>query len=698
MRLRSVFAGLSGSILAASAPSSGALAQEVLPEIEVIAESPLRRVAPAPGAGPVVADTFSPTTVTRGEELRATGGATLGDVLFNKPGITSSTYAPGAASRPIVRGLDNNRVRIQENGVGSADVSALGEDHGVTIDPLAAEQVEVVRGPATLRWGSQAIGGVIEASNNRIPESPGAKGLRFETRSAVTSVDGGREGGFLLDASGDRSGVHMDAFTRAAGDYSTPDGKQANSGARSGGASLGYSSFFDGGFAGLSITHFRSLYEIPGVSGAANRTRIDMAQTKIAGKGEIRPGAWGIDSVRWWFGATNYTHSELGPDAMGDYGPRSTFRNREQEARVEIRHVEIATPFGALRGAFGAQAGFQRLAVSGEGLLSPSTTQRTGLFVFEELALTPSTKIQAAGRIESVRVKGFATDFPPGFLSPPDEPGELPRARSFTPMSVSLGLQHRLPWDMVASVNAQYVERAPQAAELFSKGPHDATATFEIGNPDLRKEAARSLEVSLKRAAGPLRFEATAYMTKFNGFIFKRLTGVKCDDEFATCGAGTELDQIVYSQQNATFRGVEASGAWDIGELGAGVFGVDAQYDLVRARFADGTNVPRIPPQRLGGGVFWKSANWFARASLLHAFAQRRVSPNETPTAGYNILNAELRYTRKLDARTFGFSSVNFALSGTNLLDQRIRNHASFLKDEVLLPGRGARLSTTFKF
>ena len=129
-----------------------------------------------------------------------------------------------------------------------------------------------------------------------------------------------------------------------------------------------------------------------------------------------------------------------------------------------------------------------------------------------------------------------------------------------------------------------------------------------------------------------------------------------------------------------------------------GVFGVDGQFDLTRARFADGTNVPRIPPTRIGAGVFWRNANFMARVSLLHAFAQNRIAANETPTAGYNLLNAELRYTRKVDPRTHGVSSVEVALTGTNLLDERIRNHVSFRKNEVLAPGRGARLSATVRF
>src|SRR3954452_21247069 len=168
--------------------------------------------APQQGVLPIVTDQFATVTVVTNEELRRQGGAQLGDVLFSKPGITGSSFAPGAASRPVVRGLDNNRVRIQENGLGASGVSELGEDHGVPIDPLAADQVEVIRGPATLRYGSQAIGGVVNATNNRIPESMPPRPLMLETRGGFTSVDGGADGAILLDAGAGNVAVHADVY------------------------------------------------------------------------------------------------------------------------------------------------------------------------------------------------------------------------------------------------------------------------------------------------------------------------------------------------------------------------------------------------------------------------------------------------------------------------------------------------------
>ena len=303
--------------------------------------------APQQGVLPVVTDQFATVTVVPNEEIRRSGGATLGDLLFSKPGITGSSFAPGASSRPIIRGLDVNRIGIVENGIGSNGASDLGEDHFVPIDPLSTNQIEVIRGPATLRYGSTAIGGVVSATNNRIPDalptcavapfqsyglpvkaplanpvSPGC--MNVETRTAVSSVDRGIEGGILLDAGGGNFAVHADAYGRKAGDYSIPsypylfdqtrpvNGRQPNSAAQADGASIGGSYIFHGGFIGAAITQNNSLYHIPGIDGADHLTRIDARQTKFTAKGEYRPDGAAIDAIRFWAGATDYKHNEIG--------------------------------------------------------------------------------------------------------------------------------------------------------------------------------------------------------------------------------------------------------------------------------------------------------------------------------------------------------------------------------------------------
>ena len=342
----------------AAAPS----ASTQLPEITVTAPSPIvrhravfrrerRRASPAPrpaaiasarrsrsrrrplaapqqGVLPVVTDQFATVTVVPNEEIRRSGAATLGDLLFSKPGITGSSFAPGASSRPIIRGLDVNRVGIVENGTGAGGASDLGEDHFVPIDPLATNQVEVVRGPAALRYGSTSIGGVVSATNNRIPDAlptcPAApfksyglpakapladaqssSCMNVETRTAVSSVDRGVEGGILLDAGGGNVAVHADAYGRKASDYSIPsypylfdqtrpvNGRQPNSAAQADGASIGGSYIFQGGFIGAAITQNDALYRIPGIDGADHQTRIDGASDQIHRQGRIPAGCGG---------------------------------------------------------------------------------------------------------------------------------------------------------------------------------------------------------------------------------------------------------------------------------------------------------------------------------------------------------------------------------------------------------------------
>ena len=385
MRLwrRAAALGVAGCLACCLAGAAGeaALAQQALPAIDIGAASPIRRhaaarpparvetpapapagrrpaerlaapratpapavQAPAPeqptpeprGALPIVADQFATVTVVTNEELRRSPGATLGDVLFSKPGVTGSSFAPGAASRPIVRGLDNYRVRIQENGVGASGVSELGEDHGVPLDPVGMSQIEVVRGPATLRWGSQAIGGVVNASNGRIPEAlpcrTGASAterelgcLRAETRSGVSTVENGLDTAMLVDAGRGNVAVHADVHGRRASDYRIPAypylfppvppppvyGRQPNSSNRSGGGSLGGSYVFENGYFGVAVTRFNSLYRIPGIEAAQSCTHIKLRQTRVSAKGEFRFQSAYVDAVRVWAGLTDYKHHEI---------------------------------------------------------------------------------------------------------------------------------------------------------------------------------------------------------------------------------------------------------------------------------------------------------------------------------------------------------------------------------------------------
>ena len=747
-----VGAAAGGAVVGLFNDVASAMAQQALPPIEVGAVSPIRRskvvappqTPPAPGgrnrsvAGPsgpeprepavppqgvlpIVADQFATVTVVTNEELRRSPGATLGDVLFAKPGVTGSSFAPGAASRPIVRGLDNYRVRIQENGVSNSGVSELGEDHAVPLDPVGASQVEVVRGPATLRWGSQAIGGVVNVENNRIPAALPCR-LAFiptaetegcsivESRGAVMTVDNGLENATLLDVGRGNVAVHMDVHGRRSSDYLIPGypylyppdppppvfGRQPNSSMRSAGGSVGASYLFDGGFVGVAVTQFNSRYHIPGIDPTETNTRIELRQTRVTTKGEFRPQSAYIEAVRFWGGLTDYKHHELANEGGFD-GVQQTFTNKDLEARVETQLRPVDLSFATLTSAFGVQGMHQILTSPGRegGLFDPNRTRSVAGYWFNEFRLSDTTRMQLAGRIEHATVSGAF----PELLADPAL--QVARVRNFTPKSAAFGFLRDLPQGVVASLTAQYVERAPRAPELFSRGMHEATGTFDIGNPNLGIESAKTIEIGLRRPVGPFRFEATAYLTRFDGFIFRNLTGAVCEADFASCafdGAGV-LREAIYSQRNAVFRGGEFQSQLDLAPLAGGVLGVEHQFDVVRATFVGGGNVPRIPPVRLGGGAFWRDSNWLLRVNLLHAFAQRNIDlTNETPTKGYNLLKAELSYRMLFDPGDPLSRELRLGLVGDNLLNEDIRNSVSFRKGQVLLPGANLRIFANARF
>ena len=717
---QSAVAGSAAIEQAAQASQGTGGAVETLNEIIVTAPSPVQRSKPVPRktgpsksnsspgakasmeippAGPEPADAtppanvllfaddaFASVTVTTASEFEAKQGQTIADTLAKKPGINASTFAPGA-SRPIVRGLDNYRVRVQENGIGTHDVSALSEDHAVPVDPYAAGQVEVIRGPAALRYGSQAIGGIVSVENDRIPSFVPQGQFSGAILGGWNSVDQGREGAFRATSAANGFAIHADGFKRQSEDYATPRGTVLNSFVDSAGGAGGFSLIGDNGFIGAVFARVDSLYGIPG-----EEARIDLGQDKLLSRGEWRVRDSGIDAVRFWFGSSDYVHEEVVGEDVG-----SRFTNREQEGRAELQHQPGGSVFGEWNGAVGIQWAHREIeakSFEGASLLEPAATASIAAFLYEELAVSGRLRLQLAGRIERTNVDGAGlVDF-----SDPLNPLRFSGEKSFTPFGLSAGLLYDLWSGSVMRLTGQYVERAPDAAELFSQGLHEATGTFEIGNPDISTEKATTAEIGLKKTAGSLRFDASAYYTHYDGFIAKILTGTGCGDTLDTCGIEDELDQLVFQQRDASFYGMEILAQYDVSPVFKGVWGLEAQYDFVHAQFEEGGNLPRIPPHRVGGGLYYRDAVWLARLGVLHAFEQDRIAENETPTDGYTLVTAELSYTMKEELSDGIASEFTLGIKGENLADDDVRNHASFKKDDVLQPGASVRVFGRIKF
>ncbi len=677
-----------------------------IPEASDAVDEPPTLPSPVPGTLIVIDDAFVPVTVATNAEVLASQGATITDALDKRPGLIGSTFSAGS-NRPIIRGLDNYRVRVQENGIGTHDVSALSEDHAVPVDPFAANQIEVIRGPATLRYGSTAIGGVVAVENERIPTFVPKNGISGEIKGGYSSVDEGRDGAFKATAGVNGIVVTADHFRRRTEDYDTPHGTQFNTFSEADGTSLGTSFVGSQGFVGVSVSRYTSFYGIPGEEAAELMPRIDLEQEKLLSKGEWRVGAYGVEAIRYWFGMSEYAHNEVVDEGEGDE-VGSRFTNEEYETRVELQHVPIGTTLGPLRGAIGMQyvdRNTRGQSFEGDSLLETAKTEAIAGYWFEELDVSQNLTLQAAGRIEHDDIDGFGREDP---LNPDAPVSNL--NKSYTPLSGSVGALVKLPAGTVFSINGQYVERAPDAAELFSKGIHEATGTFEIGNPNLEKERAKTLEVGLRKASGPFRFDTTAYYTRFNGFIFKNLTGVSCETTLESCGeeeenheeeeghGHEELDQVLFQQRNATFYGIEIAAQYDVSPIWNGVWGIEGQYDYVRARLDGGENVPRIPPQRLGGGLYYRDTNWFARAGVLHAFEQDKIGQEEIVTPGYTLVSAELSYTARVDTVGSLGPEYTIGIKGENLADDEVLNHASFKRREgVLLPGASVRVFGSVK-
>ncbi|MEJ0084839.1 MAG: TonB-dependent receptor [Pseudomonadota bacterium] len=599
------------------------------------------------------------------EEILKSGGANIADALANIPGVTGSSFAAGA-SRPVIRGFDANRVRTLEDGIGSFDVSDVGPDHGVPIDPLSAQRIEVVRGAATLRYGSQAIGGVINAINNRVPTRLPDDAFNAEFTGMYGTNADTRQGSALVDARLGQFAIHADGFKRDMGDYDIPGGTMSNSYFRGDGYSLGGSYLFDQNRIGAAVIHYDSKYGIPGED-----TFIDMQQTKelLRSSFATQIGAWQTLTVEG--GHADYEHSERDP-ATGE--ALATFKDDEYDGRAEALFGAVG-PFSAA--AIGAQVQSRDFSALGEGAnyLLPTTTKTVAAFVFTDAPLSPRLHLHSGARVESVKIEGTPVT-------------DVGTAREFTPLSASAGLLFNATDALRLGLTLSSAARAPAQTELFARGPHDGPATFETGNAMLDIERANAIEGTLRYDSDKTRFEGALWGTKFDNYIIGSLTGRTCDED-GNCefGDDEELKELNYEQAGAKFWGAEAKVTFDLLENAGGTLNAITLADYVRARLDDGGNVPRISPYHVGAGLSWDGRAVDGGFLLKYTGRQDDVAFAETPTAGFVSLDAQASWRPMANNPEF-----EIALVGRNLTDRTQRNAVALNKDDVILPGREVRL------
>lgn len=663
-----------------------------------------------------------PVEILAGTRLDEAKAGTLGETVARLPGVQSSNFGPGVG-RPIIRGLDGARVQVLSDGLGSGDVSTLSVDHAVSIEPFLADQIEVLKGPATLLYGSGAIGGAVNVIDGRVPET--LADSPFEGRAELRGASGNHErtGMLRLDGNADRFAFHFDALHRDSGDYAIPGfpesaallaehgetldpdeaGRLSNSAVRTSSAALGISWIGARGFIGGAYSLFNSAYGIPGGHAHGGHDDHDAhghddhdhdhgdedahghADVRIVmdqRRSELRGGIDAIgpfDSLRVKLADTDYTHTEFEGDEVG-----TVFHNRSREARAELVHRPVA----GWKGAFGLQASKRDFdAVGAEAFVPASRSRDTGLFWIGKREWS-TLQLDLGLRHDDNRI-----DVDNAVTAAPD--------RHVHTTSASAGIGWKVSEALHLSLGLDRAQRSPGAEELYSRGLHVATGSYEIGNAALGVETAHRAELGLHLHHGPLEATLSAWQARYDDFIYLAGTDAAVD--------GAQLR--VWRQGDARFHGMEAKLGWDIADNRSGLWSLETFADVVRARLANaagssealtlaiphgdhvdevdaqvatGGNLPRIVPARVGASLRWERDAWRASLGAVRHARQDRVAAFERATPGYTLVDAHIAWHRDgEDGRAW-----EVFVDGSNLTNREARPHTSFLKDLVPLPGR----------
>lgn len=630
-------------------------------------------------------DSPVPVTVLSDDELRMKTGHSIGETLKNELGISSQSFGPGVGT-PVIRGQAGPRVRVLNNGIGSNDVSAISPDHATSVEPLLAERIEVLRGPATLMYGSGAMGGVVNVIDNRIPGRQfdklvgAALEQRFDSTSDETSttmkVEGGKDNiAYHLDGfyrhrhNLDIGGTGIDTAKVAITDPSleivdNPTGYLNNTGAEAISGSAGLSWIGAPGFAGVSINNLNNNYGIAPDGTGEETTRIAMRQQKYDFKSELNNPFSFAKNLRTRLGYTDYQHTEI---ANGE--PGSFFTNQTYEGRLELNHQDI----GPLRGV----VGFQALASdfnaidksSGDTIVPRSQTNSYGVFAVESFDVGAVT-YQFGTRVEQTGI------------SPQDQ-----ASLSYTPVSASASAVWKLDNRNSLNLAVTRSARAPNVQELLADGYHDATRSFERGSLSLKEENSYNLDLGYRLKTNWLRAEFDLFHNWASDYIYQQRNGEFVDEDGNPCAVDCK-PVVVSSQQDAIFKGYEAKLILPMLENHFGLLELTLFSDYTRGQFVNGGDVPRMPPLRYGLQLDFNKEQLSSYLRLTRADDQTHVGEFETSTAGYYLLNVGVNYQLK----AYQNAKLMVFAKGNNLLNENIRNATSYLRNFAPEAGRGAEV------
>jgi iron complex outermembrane receptor protein len=626
-------------------------------------------------------DAFQPTSVLAGQELTKQLDISLGETLRNQPGVAVRSMG-SAPARPVVRGLDGDRVLILQDGQRTGDLSSQSSDHGVSVNPAAAQRIEVVRGPATLLYGANAIGGLVNVITDEIPSAPqrGASGTAtFDAASA------GAQAGTAADihVGNGTLAMHAGGGGRRSSNMDTPLGEVANSQSRSAFGNVGLAWTGTKGFFGGSYGYDDMKYGVPVIEdGTLQLTPRRHALTFRGGADRLDAP---IESFRVSLAHRHYRHDELQGAEIG-----TSFHNDTTEMQFMAGHRAA----GRMKGSAGVWALDRTFEAVGPEALSPPVDQRgVAAFLYEEVTW-PHVTLQFGGRVDHTN------------LSPSGEP-----ERGFTNPSASVGLLFRpaaANEALTVAVSLAHAARSPALEELFFFGEHHGNFAFEVGNPDLRPERAFGLDLSLRWRTRRVSGELTYFRNSIANYIFAQpLTEDEFEareEEFAARfpgrdishdghghdGEDADLDFVEYVGADSVLQGVEAHTDIQITSRIAAELGLD----YVRGELTgDGLPLPRIPPLRLRGGLRYQHNAFQAGGELVGAADQDRVYPNEEPTAGYGTLKLFAAYSFPTRGVT---NTLTVRLD--NATNELYRNHLSRIRDVVPETGRNFRVVYSMGF